>query len=273
MHIYVSHGYIDDDNDPGGSSAGVTVSSNSVTVTSNSGSSIPSISRKRGKQLFYMCIHFFDLYDNLVMYDIGVKVRSRKDGDLTSNLLTIMSVLEEQADKRMEEREAKRMHLEASLEEKRREQERQHEERMQAMFFSFMQIMMAGSNMPVPQPSNPFYPPYSSHSHLPSFSLTPPIPPATSSTPPFLPPTSSTPHFCLLLLPPHHFYLLLLPTHHFHLLLLPTHYFHLLLLLHHTYLPLLPLHPSSHLHPLLCHSLPNELFSHGRKCMIDTSSL
>ena len=99
----------------------------------------------------------------------------------------------------MEEREAKMMHLEASLEEKQheqeRQQERQHEERMQAMFFSFMQTMIAGSNMPVPQPSNPFYPPYYSHSHLPSFSLTPLFPPATSSTPQFLPSASSTPPF------------------------------------------------------------------------------
>lgn len=125
-----------------------------------------------------------------------MKGKSRKDNDLASNLLVIMSALEEQADKRMEEREAKRMRMEASMEEARREQERKHEERMQNMLFGFLQTMMAGSNSHLPQPPNPMYPPgptlYSSH---PSFSPTPPFPSATSDSSPvlFQSPTLSAP--------------------------------------------------------------------------------
>ena len=74
-------------------------------------------------------------------YYAGIK-RKRKEEDLPSEILTMLGKLDEQADRRMEERERKRMMLQGELEEKRREQERKHEERMNTMMFGFMQQMM-----------------------------------------------------------------------------------------------------------------------------------
>ena len=67
-----------------------------------------------------------------------------KDTDLPSEILIILAKLDEQADARMEERE-KRALLESELEERRRDQERKHEDRVQTMLFGFMQNIMAAS--------------------------------------------------------------------------------------------------------------------------------
>ena len=46
-------------------------------------------------------------------------------------------------DRKAEERELKRIQLEAEIEEKRREKEREHEMQMQGMMLSFMQQMVS----------------------------------------------------------------------------------------------------------------------------------
>ena len=74
-------------------------------------------------------------------YYAGIK-RKRKEEDLPIAILTMLGKLDEQADRRMEEKERKRMMLQAELEEKRRKQERKHEERMNTMMFGLMQQMM-----------------------------------------------------------------------------------------------------------------------------------
>ena len=94
----------------------------------------------------------------------------------------------------MEERERKRALLEAELEEKRRAEERKHEERMQLMLFNFMQGIMSftpsfSPAMPVstaPTPCTP-YPHFAPSSSVPPF---PPAAPGSSR-----PPMSSTPSF------------------------------------------------------------------------------
>jgi len=77
--------------------------------------------------------------------------------------------LEERADTRAEERELKRMQLEAELLEKQREKEREHEMHMQGMMLSFMQQMMStitgrGYGLPTthPMPSHLLHAPHSS---------------------------------------------------------------------------------------------------------------
>ena len=95
--------------------------------------------------------------------------RKKKAEDLPSDILAILSKVDEQAEARMEERERKRMLLEAELEERRREQERKHEERMQTMMFGFMHQMMQSS-------ASPRFP-YAPHT---SFSPMPSYPPASS---------------------------------------------------------------------------------------------
>lgn len=89
----------------------------------------------------------------------------------TSDVLTLLAEMEERAD----EREVKRMKLEAEIEEKRRQEERKHEERMNTMMMGFMTQIMgmfappgpgnASYRSPPPPPSfpmyDPQYPPYS----------------------------------------------------------------------------------------------------------------
>ena len=53
---------------------------------------------------------------------------------MSSELITLLSEMEDKA----EERELKRMKFEAELEEKRRKEERNHEERMQSMMMGFV---------------------------------------------------------------------------------------------------------------------------------------
>ena len=90
--------------------------------------------------------------------------RKKKAEDLPSDILAILSKVDEQAEARMEERERKRMLLNAELEERRREQERKHEERMQTMF-GFMHQMMQSSASPR------FH--YAPHTSFPPCCLTP----------------------------------------------------------------------------------------------------
>ena len=99
--------------------------------------------------------------------NIGAK---RKRTEVSSELITLLSEMEDKA----EERELKRMKFEAELEEKRRKEERNHEERMQSMMMGFMSQMMSqfsGSRVP------PTFP----HSNQPSASFMP------SSVPPYHP--------------------------------------------------------------------------------------
>ena len=123
----------------------------------------------------------------LILHYTGNK-RKNKEGDITPELLSILAKLDEQADARMEERERKRMLLEAELEEKRREQERRHEERMQTMMFGFFQKMMEFS----PMPSRQSHSPHGTFQHpsFPSTSFRFPGNPAP--TYPQFPPTSSS---------------------------------------------------------------------------------
>ena len=74
-------------------------------------------------------------------YYAGIK-RKRKEEYLPSEILTMLGKLDEQADRKMEEKERKRMMLQAELEEKRRKPERKQEERMNTMMFGLMQQMM-----------------------------------------------------------------------------------------------------------------------------------
>ena len=130
---------------------------------------------------------------------IDAKVRSQRDGDLASDLLSVMVKLNELADRRMEEREQKRMMMKAKLEEIRYENERKHEERMQAMFFGFMQNMMTGFGTGTSSLSSPSLmnsTPFTSQSHLinsfshPSLSLTSSFPATPCSTISSFPPTA-----------------------------------------------------------------------------------
>ncbi len=79
-------------------------------------------------------------------------------------------------EEKAEERELKRMKLEAEIEEKRRQEERKHEERMQTMMMGFMTQMV---NMVGP-PSFP----HSSTSYLPPPSYQPPSPTYNPNYPP-----------------------------------------------------------------------------------------
>ena len=102
----------------------------------------------------------------------------QRDGNL-KDAMTILSELDREADERYEEREEKRMRMYLDAEDRRRQEfaiaegrrrqdERQHEENMQRMFFSFMQQSMSmfggGShawNPPGPSAMPPPpYPPY-----------------------------------------------------------------------------------------------------------------
>ena len=99
----------------------------------------------------------------------------RKLLGLSSEALALFAKLDEQADARAEERERKRMLLEADLEEKRRVEERKHEERMQTMFMGFMQQMMSVIAGPPSYSSNAPPPPsiYQQPNILPSQSYPP----------------------------------------------------------------------------------------------------
>ena len=86
-----------------------------------------------------------------------------------------MAKLDEQAEARHEEHERKRMLLEAEIEEKRREKERMHEERITSMFFTFMQQMLGGPSarppvIPYGIPSDHSDPPYPYYSSFPNTS-------------------------------------------------------------------------------------------------------
>ena len=72
---------------------------------------------------------------NLGKYCAGIK-RKTKDSDVSAEVLLILEQLDQRADARMEDREGKRMLLEAEVEEKR-EQERRHEQRMQSLMLGF----------------------------------------------------------------------------------------------------------------------------------------
>ena len=56
--------------------------------------------------------------------------------------MAFLATLDAASDKRAEQWERKRMLLDAELEERRREKERKHEERMQTMMMGFMQQVM-----------------------------------------------------------------------------------------------------------------------------------
>ena len=97
------------------------------------------VARRKGTSL---CIVFnFQYLIFHIEYYAGIK-RKCKERDLPFDVVTLLAKLDEQADKRMEERERKMMMLQAELEEKRREQERKHEERMNAMMLNIMQQIM-----------------------------------------------------------------------------------------------------------------------------------
>ena len=129
-----------------------------------------------------------------LFFIIGTKRKLHKEGDFTSDLLTMLSKLDEQADARMEEREKKQALLEAELE-RRREQERKHEERMQTMFLGVMHNMMAwfGNTAPpqIPSPGTPF-PQMNPYSNYPQPNVFPHPPYQMSSSGTF-PPTSPFP--------------------------------------------------------------------------------
>ena len=74
----------------------------------------------------------------------------------------------EKLDQKAEEREVKRIRLEAEIEDKRREKEREHEMQMQGMMLSFMQQMvstMARGQSSSVTPSIPHAPPTTSPYH------------------------------------------------------------------------------------------------------------
>lgn len=103
---------------------------------------------------------------------LGFK-RKRAKSEISTELVTILNEMDEKA----EERELKRMKLEAELEEKRRVEERKHEERMQTMMMGFMTQMMSMVSGGVPPPSFP-------HSHQPSTSYIPsPVSPYQPASP------------------------------------------------------------------------------------------
>ena len=105
----------------------------------------------------------------------------RRDTDASEDLTEILSKFVEVT----EDCDAKRMRLEAELEEKRREQERRHEERMMTMMMGFMQQLVG-----FPHASRPL-----SQAHNPSTSIPrPPFPPSYPCTSNF-PPSYATPPF------------------------------------------------------------------------------
>ena len=90
----------------------------------------------------YITQHCFNFQYSIFDIDNAGTKRKCKQRDLPSDVVTLLTKLDEQADKRMEERERKMMMLQAELEEKRREQERKYEERMNTMMLNFMQHIM-----------------------------------------------------------------------------------------------------------------------------------
>ena len=76
----------------------------------------------------YITQHCFNFQYSIFDIDNAGTKRKCKQRDLPFDVVTLLTKLDEQADKRMEERERKMMMLQAELEEKRREQERKYEE-------------------------------------------------------------------------------------------------------------------------------------------------
>ena len=106
--------------------------------------------------------------------------RKRKE-ELPLELGTILSELNEQSLKLYAEHERKTMVLSAELEQKRREQEQQHEERILGMMMSFIQQVAGAPQVP------PQTPPFTTHFPLPPSGHCYPPPsshPAPSSHPP-----------------------------------------------------------------------------------------
>ena len=87
--------------------------------------------------------------------------RKQKVGDTSSEIATILTKYMEIS----EESDAKRRLMDAELEEKQREQEREHKERMTCMMLGFMQqVLGASSARPPPEhyrpPNAPAFPPH-----------------------------------------------------------------------------------------------------------------
>ena len=107
-----------------------------------------SVSMSEGK---VKCITSNGIWENICA---GIK-RKTKDSDVSAEVLLILERLDQRADARMEDREGKRMLLEAEVEEKR-EQERRHEQRMQTLMLGFFSTPPAYT---LPGRYNPSHPP------------------------------------------------------------------------------------------------------------------
>lgn len=88
-----------------------------------------------------------------------------KRESIAVELTAALERLDKKAEERAEEREIKRLHVEAEIHERQREKEREHEMQMQGMFLSFMQQMIgSSSNAAAPLfPPSTYYPPTNYH--------------------------------------------------------------------------------------------------------------
>lgn len=137
----------------------------------------------------------------LILYTLhaGIKRKhTRNEGGIAKELASALIELEKSAEERNEQREDKRIKFFLDAEEARRkacaeeeeryrQQERKHEERLQFMFLSFMQQMFTqGSSITTPSyGSQPFTtPPYSATTNASLYASQP-------SVPPFSPPNAS----------------------------------------------------------------------------------
>ena len=91
---------------------------------------------------------------HVISFNITTGKKRKHQSELTEVLLCL-GELERRAEERAEEREFKRRKFELEMEDKRREAERKHEERMSYMFMTFAREMMgrsSGQQMPQPPP-------------------------------------------------------------------------------------------------------------------------
>ena len=100
----------------------------------------------QGRKILTKNVRSIHILANLNFLQV-IAAKSRKQG-ISTEILEVLSELEERADHRWFAMEEKRMKLEATLEENRRCEERKHEERMHNMMMTVMQQVLMNTSTP-----------------------------------------------------------------------------------------------------------------------------
>lgn len=101
------------------------------------------------------------------MYNIIAIGYKRKSRDTSSDIINKLSKLEEEAEKREEAREMRLLEFEAKLENKRREMEMKHEERMMHMIMNILSSQRNPNFPPLsPYASSPISSPFNNSQYF-----------------------------------------------------------------------------------------------------------